>query len=387
MDRPNSPNLEKDASRDLRDLYAFQAFTASLVQEDSEQLLAEMVASALPSFFEGPLGVVALRSDGADGDWDYYGCMGGSPFDDPIVEGLRGVISLLDSSSGQETRTMLGVDVPEPLRRLELQSLHALPVRTLEQSLGILLLGTCASVALSAQNEALLSSLATHLAMALENSRLRRAQREYSLRLENTVGEWTAELQRKEEEQRALLGINRAVSAHLEREDLFHAIANAVRSVIVFDRLGIILPRPGEDDLILYAFETETEVRYLHPGITYPRAGTIPGRVFENKRPFVGFGPEDFEPFPVSREILAKEGMQSNCVIPLLVKDRTVGVLAFLGKERSQFDPSILPFLEEMAAAIAVALVNSLVYGEIKELKDRLNQENIYLQEEIKIEN
>ena len=222
--------------------------------------------------------------------------------------------------------------------------------------------------------------------MALENSLLRRAQREYSVRLENSVRERTAELQRKEEEQRALLEINRAVSAHLEREDLFHAIAKALRSVILFERLGIILPRPGEDDLILYAFETEIEVQYLHPGITYPREGTIPGRVFENKRPFVGFGPEDFDPFPVSREILAKEGMQSNCVLPLLVKDRSVGVLAFLGKERRQFDPANLPFLEEMAAAIAVALVNSLVYGEIKELKDRLNQENIYLQEEIKID-
>ena len=157
MGRPNSPNLEKDASRDLRDLYAFQAFTASLVQEDSAQLVAERVASALPSFFEGPLGVVALRSEGAESDWNYYGSLGETPLDAAIVEGLREVISLVGSSSRQETKTMRGANLPATLRRLELQTLHALPVRTLGQPLGILLLGTSASVGLSPQNEALLT--------------------------------------------------------------------------------------------------------------------------------------------------------------------------------------------------------------------------------------
>ncbi len=77
MSDQSSPGSNDKATRALRDLHAFQSFTASLVQEESEQRVAQLVASALTALSGGPVGVVALRPDGVEGDWEFYGQIGG----------------------------------------------------------------------------------------------------------------------------------------------------------------------------------------------------------------------------------------------------------------------------------------------------------------------
>ncbi len=261
--------------------------------------------------------------------------------------------------------------MPAAFRSQNLKALHVLPVRTLEQLLGTLLVGTSGSVALSPEKGGLLNALVNHLAMVLENVRLRRTQRDYSLRLEDTVRERTADLVRKEQEQRALLEINRAISAHLDRENLFQAITNAVRPVVPFDHLGIVLLRPNENDLLLYVFEAQEETTYVRRGTTFSRVGTIAGWVLEHKQSFVASSREDLRPFPVSLDLVVKEDMQSSCALPLLVKDRVVGTLSFIGKAQGMYDSADPPFLEEIAAAVAVALDKSLAYEEIKQLEEQ----------------
>ena len=161
-----------------------------------------------------------------------------------------------------------------------------------------------------------------------------------------------AELQLQEKEQRALLEIAQAVSAHLERDRLFAAVADAVRSVVSFDRMAIVLPSSEKDELLLYAWETEKGKPYWRPGVTFPREGTVPGWVLEHTRPYIGSSLEDLNSFPFSRGIASSEGMQSSCVLPLLVEERAVGVLGFLAREQGQYKSADLPLLEEMAAVV-----------------------------------
>ena len=120
--------------------------------------------------------------------------------------------------------------------------------------------------------------------------------------------------------------------------------------------------------------------------MAFPREGTVPGWVLEHKRPHIESSLDGLNAFPFSQRMMKKEGMQSSCALPLLVEDRAIGALGFLAKERSQYQPQDLSRLEEMAAVIAVALDNCRAYEEIRELKNQLTQENIYLQEEIRTE-
>ncbi|MBN4054792.1 sigma 54-interacting transcriptional regulator, partial [Nitrospira defluvii] len=343
-------------------------------------------ASSLISLLEGTWGEVVLRTQEGEEGWEFYGSIEKAPRDGKKVKDLRALLSTADSLSKQGATTLLGPDIPEALRHRNLKALHIFPLRTLKDRLGFLLLGTLEALALSPQHDALLNTLANHLAMVLENSRLRRFQQGQKIRLEHCVKERTIEIKRKEEQQRALVEINRAVSAHLDRDRLFQAIADAVRFVVSFDRMAIILPRASENALLLHAFEFKKGKSYRHPGAILPRLETVPGWVLEHKQPFVGSSLEDLSPFPISLSVLMKKGMQSHCLIPLLAKDRALGVLAFHSKKPGRYNPEDLPFLEEVAAAVAVALDNCQAYEEIKQLKNRLNQENLYLQEEIKTE-
>ena len=61
-----------DVRRKLRDLSAFQAFISVLIQEQDEEGLIQLVASALLSEWPIEVGAVAIRRTGSE-DWKVYG--------------------------------------------------------------------------------------------------------------------------------------------------------------------------------------------------------------------------------------------------------------------------------------------------------------------------
>ena len=78
------------------------------------------------------------------------------------------------------------------------------------------------------------------------------------------------------------------------------------------------------------------------------------------------------------------EGLHSFCDIPLISKSRMLGVLAVAKREENAFDSDEVSFLIQVANQLAIAVENALAYGKIAELTDRLAQENLYLQDEIR---
>jgi formate hydrogenlyase transcriptional activator len=85
-------------------------------------------------------------------------------------------------------------------------------------------------------------------------------------------------------------------------------------------------------------------------------------------------------------EKVISEGLKSSCVIPLVSKDRALGYLSLARTTEATFAPEDVEFLAEAAGQIAIAIENAMVYQEISELKDRLAQEKLYLEEEIRSE-
>ena len=89
----------------------------------------------------------------------------------------------------------------------------------------------------------------------------------------------------------------------------------------------------------------------------------------------------------ISPEMYAKaigEGLHSFCDVPLISKSRMLGVLAVAKREENAFDSDEVSFLIQVANQVAIAVENALAYGKIAELTDRLAQENLYLQDEIR---
>jgi formate hydrogenlyase transcriptional activator len=63
-----------------------------------------------------------------------------------------------------------------------------------------------------------------------------------------------------------------------------------------------------------------------------------------------------------------------------------LGVFGFGSSRENAFTEDDLTFLAQVANQIAVAVENALAYGQVSELKDKLAQENVYLESEIRSE-
>ncbi len=70
--------------------------------------------------------------------------------------------------------------------------------------------------------------------------------------------------------------------------------------------------------------------------------------------------------------------------MPLISRNRTLGVLTLASRVQNSFRPEDVDFLMRAAGQVAIAIENALAYREIAELKDKLAQEKLYLEEEIR---
>ena len=78
--------------------------------------------------------------------------------------------------------------------------------------------------------------------------------------------------------------------------------------------------------------------------------------------------------------------MNSLSLLPLVSRERVLGVLGLGSLRENAFTEEDLAFLGQVSNQIALAVENSLAYGEISQLKDRLARENVYLESEIRSE-
>jgi formate hydrogenlyase transcriptional activator len=190
--------------------------------------------------------------------------------------------------------------------------------------------------------------------------------------LEEVIQRLKMELCRKGEEQRAILQIHRAASAHLENDELLEAIATAANLVVPFSCMAVVLSGLDDKDLLVYTVAMKEAQAACHPGTLVPSKGTVTAWVLEHKQLFVAQELDDLRPFPFCHGECAKAGIESHCALPLIIRDRAMGVLIFVGKEKNLYSKTLVPFLEEAAAAVTIALDNCLAYQGRARLKDQL---------------
>jgi formate hydrogenlyase transcriptional activator len=81
---------------------------------------------------------------------------------------------------------------------------------------------------------------------------------------------------------------------------------------------------------------------------------------------------------------VAAEGIKAFCNIPLVNHGRALGILSILRTTETTFSAEEVDFLNRASGQIAIAIENALAYRQISVLKDKLAQEKLYLEEEIR---
>ena len=219
---------------------------------------------------------------------------------------------------------------------------------------------------------------------------LEEALQRYSENLQELVDERTIQLRQSEERKRVLLEINNAIISYLDRESLFDAIAKTLRSVLSFDRISVSIYDPVTDLLkVLAVSGIAAQDAALSAGIKVPRQGSLLGRAVDQQRPVIGRDLREGLPESVDANIVAAlmaAGIRSYLTLPLIAREKVVGVLNLTSLTPGQYSERDAEIMQEIAKQIALAVENMEAYEEIAQLKARLEQENVYLQEEIRTE-
>ena len=253
----------------------------------------------------------------------------------------------------QEGRPILVNDIRQeprykgPLRNMLSQL--AVPMRRKGKVIGALNLLNEAEGAFTSQDEALLRQFAAHVAVAIENARLFESERHYVDTLET------------------LAEIGREMSSILDLDALLTRIASLTKKLIDYRTFGILLLDEATNEL-----EMKLAVRY--------------GKEAESKHVrlgegLVGWAALHKEPVLVAdvsqdpRYINMVDDARSELVIPMLIKDRCIGVFDLESPELDAFTKEHKELLTLLASQAAVAVDNARLYEEVRRNEERIEKE------------
>jgi formate hydrogenlyase transcriptional activator len=158
-----------------------------------------------------------------------------------------------------------------------------------------------------------------------------------------------------------LLEINNAIISNLTREELFHAIATALRRVIPFDRTAIFLHDPERDVLTLSILESSLPTSYFTVGLEMRPGESHVGRVFKEQEPLLRRSLETERVYAVE-EMAHADGVRSYIIVPMIARGRSIGTLAVASTVPDQYTEADTALLQEAGKQVALAIENMRTY-------------------------
>jgi formate hydrogenlyase transcriptional activator len=193
-----------------------------------------------------------------------------------------------------------------------------------------------------------------------------------------------AELQQEQDRRKLLLELTNAVVSNLELREVLRAVMTTSRRVLRSDSAVVALPDSGSGQLRAHALDFPGGEEILEEGELIPLDGTVAGHVFRTGTPWVG-DVEDARKTGLEVDATwTALGFTVGYVLPLISRHRTLGTLGLWRRDAQPYTEDEVPFLTQLAGQIAIGVENALAYGEIRELKDKLAQEKLYLEAEIR---
>lgn len=184
------------------------------------------------------------------------------------------------------------------------------------------------------------------------------------------------------EERDALMTINsRVVVGTMTIEELMPVVKEVLHRVIRQDMTGLVrfvhLPQ-GPWFEIVYRDGVEIDLAQLR---RFPFDQMAPAEMMATGTPLLMTG-HNHTRFP-ERTYIESVGILSCMLCPLVVHGTPYGFLAIGNRRRNAFSERDLAFAEQIGFHLSQAIANITAYDEIRALKEQLEQENVYLRDEM----
>jgi formate hydrogenlyase transcriptional activator len=249
------------------------------------------------------------------------------------------------------------------MREAGLQSVCAFPLTTAHRRLGSVVIASVYRDAYADDEIRFCALVADQIALAMDDAINFRAS------------------QRAQERLELLLDLTNRVVSNLNLHEVLREISANIRRVMECDGVGIDLPSPEDGKLRIYALDFPDAPIEIEEG-DEPTADdkTSVVRAFRSGEAAILSYQE------ILQEGIDRYGIGSLAHVPLKGSSGMIGVLSLGTRRRDAFCTDDLAFLTQIARQVAIAIENARVFGEVSDLKNKLTQEKLYLEDEIRSE-
>ncbi|MCU1296070.1 MAG: transcriptional regulator, NifA subfamily, Fis Family, partial [Acidobacteriaceae bacterium] len=221
---------------------------------------------------------------------------------------------------------------------------------------------------------------------------IRDARDHLELRVTQRTGELTVaneelqsthkELKYEKDRLKLLLQLTNDVVSNLEIQDVLKEVTESVGRIMRSDFAGVGLPDSESERLRIYCLTSISDGTFSESE-QLPAEDSVPVRVFRTGELWVGKVPELTERQGEENSSFGTE-LKTACVLPLLSRNRSLGLLVLGRREDAAYSNDDIDFLVQLSKQIAIAVENALSYRQISELTEKLAQEKLYLEGEIR---
>jgi formate hydrogenlyase transcriptional activator len=179
-----------------------------------------------------------------------------------------------------------------------------------------------------------------------------------------------------------ILGVSKAISAHLELSEVLKALTAQLKPMVHFDAIAVVVVDEG-DVAKLQAVHIDAPGPWNRPPDSRNKISNTPiGVIRETQQPYIVGDLEAQRRFPKDEDFL-KFGIRSYIVLPLMRHGVLIGGLYYLSLHKRDYTDDEIQILQDVSEMVSIAVSNALAYEEISELKEKLQVENRLLQDEI----
>jgi PAS domain S-box-containing protein len=261
----------------------------------------------------------------------------------PVGSGLSGKIietgKALIINDLQSTPLVEGIIFGEG--KEEVRSLLAVPLRLGKKVFGMLSAQSYHPYSYTEEDQALLEMLGAHSAVAIENTRLYEAE------------------QRRLQESEILREAAAVVASTLDQDHVVQLILDQLARVVSYDSASVLIMRDDYLEIVGgQGWEDPSAVIGLH----FPIPGDNPNTlVVQQRSPVIlGNAPQQYASFRQKphNQILSWLG------VPMIVRDRVIGILAIDSKQPDFFTQESIRLVSAFASQAATTIENARLYEE-----------------------
>jgi formate hydrogenlyase transcriptional activator len=346
----NLTDLFRDLAAHLHYIFDFQSISVMLHDESQNVMRLHILEASEPAFQQA---LQEIPIDGSITGWVWLN-------QQPVV------VSDMDG----ETRFPLA----QVLRgKYPVRSFCSFPLTTAHRQVGVLNIASDKPGVYDKFDLEFGRLLAAQIAIALDNAFNFQESQCYQ-----------RQLARERDHLELLLEINNMLVSNLNLRELLAALSVCMRKVVPHDGAGLALYDYSTNQLRMSALEFPTKKDLFVEDSIVPLDESFSGRAFTTRQTVVINNLDDAD-FASAKRLIGV-GVKSCCLIPLVSRDRALGVLKVASLRENAFTDADVELLNQIAKQISIAVENACAFRKIESLKNRLEEEKLYLEEEIRTE-